>query len=107
MFFHFHQNNSGGSFDYDEEAGITAHVIVEADSSDDANRRAKEIGIYFHGIGDCPCCGDRWYEQWYDDDGTENPQVYGKHPDDEDILRWMEKGRNVVVHFKSGKKEWY
>lgn len=79
MFFHFNQNNSGGFFE-DNEA-VCADVIIEADSPSDANRRAEDVGIYFNGCAggrDCECCGDRWYEQWYDEGGTENPTIYGR-----------------------------
>ncbi|MFE4367966.1 MULTISPECIES: DUF7296 family protein [unclassified Streptomyces] len=58
-FYEFHQNNSGGGFDYDEDNGISVYVIIEAGSADVANARAEKIGLYFDGEGDCPCCGDR------------------------------------------------
>lgn len=82
MFYHFHQNNSGGHFDYDYERGISCNVIIEADSVDDANRRARFIGLYFDGAGDCSCCGSRWSEQWnYSgsvERGDELPELYGE-----------------------------
>lgn len=62
MFYKFDQNNSGGSFDYNKN--ISAQVIIEAKNSKEADRKAKEIGIYFNGVEDgfdCECCGDRWY----------------------------------------------
>lgn len=64
-FYTYSQNNSGGGFDHDPGAGIGYEVIVEAESSEDANDRAEMIGLYFNGCAyerDCPCCGDRWYE---------------------------------------------
>lgn len=69
-FFEFNQNNSGGSFDIDDAAGIGPHVWIEADNSGHANERAESIGIYFDGVEhgtDCDCCGDRWYETWSQD----------------------------------------
>lgn len=69
-YYEFSQNNSGGSFDFDEELGITTRVFIEAYDAVDANHRAERIGIYFDGIDsgqDCACCGDRWYsveEPW-------------------------------------------
>jgi hypothetical protein len=80
-FYHFSQNNSGGSFVLDEVSGITHHVIIEACSVDDANKRAEAIGLYFNGWGDCNCCGNRWSEQWSygdRDPGTSTPEVYGE-----------------------------
>lgn len=60
----YHQNNSGGSHEYDADRGISVNVYIEADSADEANERASEIGLYFDGVEsgwDCSCCGDRWY----------------------------------------------
>ena len=81
-FFHFSQNNSGGSFVIDET--LAHHVIIEAVSAKDANARAMEIGIYFNGCDsgmDCECCGDRWHEQWSDDSGDDTPMIYGDKPE--------------------------
>jgi len=79
MFYTFNQNNSGGGFDHDPAMGIGATVIIEADSAEQANKRAVEIGLYFKGVRDghdCECCGDRWHE-CRDDEGTETPERYG------------------------------
>ena len=79
MFYHFSQNNSGGSFPFSEEEGITHHVIIEADNASEANTIAELIGIYFDGCStgkDCECCGDRWYSV-YEYDEEEFPHVYG------------------------------
>ena len=69
LLYGFHQNNSGGHFIFDSEVGY--EVFIEASSADEANDRAKEIGIYFDGCDDhrdCACCGDRWHRQYADDD---------------------------------------
>jgi len=109
----FTQNNSGGSFDYDEDRGITHFVIIEADSRDEAISRAEEIGIYFDGCDkgiDCCCCGDRWHEPFHDE-GSPFPEVYG-----DDVRKqsgatlwatWMKPGREIVIHPKSGSLEWF
>lgn len=63
-FFEFDQNNSGGVFDRDDEAGIGPRVWIEALDANHANQRAETIGLYFDGCEDgrdCECCGDRWY----------------------------------------------
>lgn len=78
-YFHFSQNNSGGSFDINEE--LAHHVIIQAHSASEANRLAKDVGIYFDGCesgADCDCCGDRWSEVW--DKGDETPLIYGSDP---------------------------
>lgn len=106
-FFNFHQNNSGGSFDLDEAAGITAYVIVEAADYDTAVAKAEEIGLYWGGVEsgqDCECCGDRWSTPW--GGGTEVPLIYGR-PVAEYGGRWMPEGKNVAVHFADGTVEWH
>jgi hypothetical protein len=60
MFYHFCQNNSGGSFRYNDALGITEHVVIEANSADEANEKAEQIDLYFDGClfgDDCSCCG--------------------------------------------------
>ena len=64
-FYEYRQNNSGGIFDYDSNAGISVTVYVEAYSPEQANCRAEEIGLYFDGYGDCDCCGARWIAKSY------------------------------------------
>ena len=115
MFYHFNQNKSGGSFSFDEDYGITHHVIIEAGNLEDAITKAEQIGIYFDGCYkgyDCDCCGDRWHEPWKDD-GKETPMIYStpvkdylkgdKYPP----MLWMDKGKEICVHYKDGRKEWF
>lgn len=106
MFFNFSQNNSGGGFDFDAQAGISVNVIVEAADAEEANYRAERIGLYFDGVengNDCDCCGDRWYEQWRDD-GDEVPSVYGTPIEIyEPVIKWLgEKNPNGFVHYLDG-----
>ena len=61
FYYEFSQNNSGGRFKRDEN--VAEAVIIAACNAEEANSRAKDIGIYFHGCSkgkDCKCCGDRW-----------------------------------------------
>lgn len=78
-FYHFRQCNSGGKYHQDSSKGICENVIIEAESPRQANKRAKDIGIYFNGVAegkDCPCCGDRWTRfKKNSTDGTDTPQV--------------------------------
>lgn len=77
-FFAFRQNNSGGTFDHDAEAGIGMTVFVQAVDSAHAEARGELIGLYFNGVNegrDCGCCGDRWYGS---DDGEDVPTLYGE-----------------------------
>lgn len=110
MFFHYSQNNSGGSFDFDRERGITHHVVIEANSADDANERAEAIGLYFDGCDagiDCDCCGDRWYAKWENSAGYAEPTVYGQPAFEvEHHTRWMAPNPEVVIHYADGRIEW-
>lgn len=61
-FYEFSQNNSGGQWDVDDK--LCHRVIIEADTYGEAERMAKDLGVYFDGCDkglDCNCCGDRWY----------------------------------------------
>ena len=77
-FFTYRQTNSGGNFDVRTFDGIAHFVIVEADNPKHANKRAKEIGLYFNGVRkgeDCSCCGDRWSKE---SKGYSEPCIDGK-----------------------------
>lgn len=101
MFFPYDQNNSGGSYIVNEDRGISARMVIEADSADEANQRAEEIGMHFNGVAngyDCPCCGDRWYEV---DDSDKCYTV------DEAIkntcgISWDKDTSIVFIHYKDG-----
>ena len=109
MFYHYSQNNSGGSFNFDQEEGITKHVVIEAESASLADRRAEYIGLYFDDGGDCPCCGSRWRAAG-DYEGTEEPSVYDSPLGV--VFKstwggWMKEGYETVVHFADGTMKWY
>jgi len=111
MFFQFDQNNSGGSFSFDEDRGITHHVIVEEEDYASANNKAEEIGIYFYGCSDgsdCPCCGDRWSPASSREKGDEKPLLYGEPVESaSSYSKWMPEGKEICVHYKDGRKEWF
>lgn len=68
-FYLFNQNNSGGTFVIDENAGIGFCVVVEAENEEQAISRAENIGLYWDGVADeidCECCGDRWSTYTYE-----------------------------------------
>lgn len=101
-FFHFSQNNSGGSFIQDLSAGITQHVVIEANDYQHANARAEEIGLYFDGCDsgrDCRCCGDRWSEAQDYEKGDEIPMVYDT-PALSHASFWVEN--SVAIHYLNG-----
>lgn len=115
-FFHFNQNNSGGSFVFEERGGITHHVVIEARDAADANALAESKGIYFHGCSDgrdCSCCGDRWSSVWSGDKGTDVPSIYDeplgqlKKPSKWGARGWMKEGHETAVHYLDGRIEWF
>lgn len=105
MFFTFCQNNSGGSFQIDEN--VTEYVIIEAKNANHANSFAEWFGIYFDGCEndrDCSCCGDRWYRV-NDYDGKDKPMIYGKDPSEHKSF-FNNKGHTYCyVYYLNGKRD--
>lgn len=102
MFFTYHQNNSGGGFDHDTEKGIGYYVIIEANDSDESDRIAENIGLYFNGCDsgmDCECCGDRWGSAW---EQTEVPSIYGEDVSSGEYADSM-WGIGSYIHYKDGR----
>lgn len=95
--FEFRQNNSGGSFVFKHGIGVV--VWVEATSAKDANNKAEKLGLYFDGDGDCPCCGDRWYEAY--GEGEEEPPAVVEY-----LNNWAEgklKAYYAWAHYADGR----
>jgi hypothetical protein len=107
-YFHYSQNNSGGSFHIDES--VAHHVIIQAVSAQHADQIAIDIGIYFDGCEngqDCSCCGDRWYSA-RGDKGTEAPLLYGADPAEYDDKFFSKPGKPVChVYHLDGSKTTY
>ena len=102
MFYEYNQNNSGGGFDVNDN--VTYSVIIEADSADEADRKAEEIGIYFDDDYDidCECCGTRWSRAW--GDGEETPSIFGNPVEDHEEY-WSKDGQPYAyVYYKDGTK---
>lgn len=100
--FHYRQNNSGGGYDIDADAGIAESVWIEARDAEEADYRAQRIGIYFNGCDkglDCRRCGDRWYEaSSYDSGDAPNMQCSGSY--------FGDRGRDdVYCHHADGRIE--
>ena len=97
-YFEFRQNNSGGGWQTDHEAGVSEVVFVQASNAEEANRRAEGVGLYFNGVSkgyDCSCCGDRWTECWESDTGKEEAPVASK----------VGLGKVAFVHHADGRVE--
>lgn len=105
-YFTYSQNNSGGSFDYDPQRGISEYVIVEANAATEADVLAESIGLYFDGDGDCECCGDRWSNAWGNGDAF--PMIYGQILAEykRDYI-WIRGGFGVFVHYADGRTVGY
>jgi hypothetical protein len=106
MFFQFRQNNSFGSFTLNED--LSHLVIIEANSPTEANDKAIRIGIYFDRCEkdmDCPCCGDRWYPCKEHNQVEIVSVLESWHKADRS--KWMPPGKEIVIHFASGRKEWH
>jgi hypothetical protein len=107
-FFCFSQNNPGGHFDINEN--VAHYVIIEAYSPEDANSRAEDIGIYFNGCDngtDCSCCGDRWGEQWYKEEGDDVPLIYEDSPEKYEDMFTKEGQPICHVYYIDGSKTTY
>ena len=99
MFYHFSQNNSGGSFIVDHRRGISVNVVVEGATVEEITERAKDIGL------DCSCCGDRWYPPSYST-FDDTPCIYGQ-----DVTagvyvsdtKWIDDGPEGYVHYMDGR----
>lgn len=113
MFYTYNQNNSGGSFIEDADRGIAHYVIVEADSPEQADITAENIGLYFDDSYDCPCCGSRWDEaSSYDE--SEVPTIYGREIVNGKVvpiegspytdMNWMD-GPEGYIHYADGRVE--
>lgn len=105
MFYEFHQNNSGGVFDYNEVTGISTMVIIEAGSIDEAIGIAEDQGLYFNDEWrDCETCGSRWYAP-DESVGELTPSLYGKPLEDirfgryPNHMKWVD-GYEIFVHYK-------
>jgi len=105
MYFTFSQNNSGGSFITNDL--VCHYVIIEATTAEQANNLAETHGIYFDGESDCPCCGNRWSQQWDDSDGTSEPTIYDKTPGEYQCM-WTPDGEVYCrVYHADGLKQEY
>lgn len=101
-FYTYKQNNSGGNFLKDEN--VAEVVIIEAASSEEADAKAKSIGIYFDGCEDgrdCNCCGDRWSTASYSN-AYAKPGIYGVPI--QKYRGWFES-TEAIIYFVNGKKK--
>lgn len=76
MFITFTQNNSGGYFIQNDD--VDAYVIVEGNSLEEILDKANYIFRNYREY--CSCCGERWDDDWKDeDDLKDKPMIYDKY----------------------------
>ena len=102
MFYTFMQNNSGGYFVEDDNAGICEIVIIEDLTPGKAWEKLMRIGedvVNFESW--CSCCGPRWSEL-YGSAGFEEPMIYGTPVKEvvQDVF-----SRRSFVHYIGGELE--
>lgn len=94
--FHFDQNNSGGSFTLNDDVG--EDVFIQAKDKQEATDRFdtldNDAGCW------CECCGERWSGCG---DQEDIPRLYGKSIFDE--YRPFSKNSYAVLHYADGRKE--
>jgi hypothetical protein len=104
-FFTYAQNNSGGAFHSNED--VAPFVIIEAACAEEADRIAQEVGLYFDGKGDCPCCGHRWFKA-LNAPGDDEPNVHAEYPSEYvDAGTYFSRTRGedlweVIVYYQDG-----
>lgn len=84
--FHYDQNNSGGSF-----GGPAINVWVEARSAEEANGIAEGH--------DCECCGDRWHSAY--GEGKDKPEPQSPY-----AMNWSTKKiPHALLVYLDGRRE--
>lgn len=91
-FYQFRQINSGGSTIVDSKLGIGEYIFLWATSWENANQKAREIGLF--GLPYCKCCGERFYSLWKYDEPMKNGE--------EDTFSSLEKEINIFFHLSTG-----
>jgi hypothetical protein len=100
MWYRFRQNNSGGSFVINDKVAV--EVFIDAEDYIEANYKATRLGIYFNGCEtgyDCPCCGDRWSQQYDYSSLNDEGDFTDIHAYLEETSRWRD---TAYVYFMSG-----
>jgi hypothetical protein len=102
-FYMWRQNNTGGSFITDGD--LSRFVVIEAENYKEAEQKALELGVYYHGVtdgADCECCGDRWYggELLEIEDGDTIEFSLQRNEDE-----WPCSGTVTILHLADGSKK--
>lgn len=99
MFITFVQNNSGGYFIQNEE--VDAYVIIEGNTLEEILYKANNIFRNYREY--CDCCGERWDDDWKDENNLdEEPMIYGKPIHEFRSSFFRDK---AIIHRLDGSKE--
>lgn len=98
MFYTTNQNNSGGYFIRNED--VCEWVIVEANNPSQANELMQRVTENYSEY--CPCCGERWYFDFDERDGKENPMIYDKSVYETEVGMFTER---CIIYYLDGRKE--
>lgn len=81
------------------------YLIIEAVNVDDAINKMYDITEDYSEY--CECCGERWSSWIDDDDGKDEPMVYGKKVKEERPDSWP--GGSTIIYYYDGtvEKLWY
>lgn len=97
LWFHFDQNNSGGSFVVDEN--VCEDVFIQAHTAAEAIAKGEE---FMDNSDSCPCCGNRWSFYVDDRDGQPVPMRYDVPAEAEEPMYFH---KNYKLHFYDGHVE--
>lgn len=99
MFVTFAQNNSGGYFIQNDD--VDSYVIVEGNNIDEILNKANKIFRDYREY--CSCCGERWDDDWKDEeDLKDEPMIY-----DESVYEykgWFERERAIIYRIDGSKE---
>lgn len=108
-FYTLNQNNSGGYFIVDDNAGVARFLIIEAKDAAQALRVMEGISYDCANFFEfCNCCGERWSSWIQNDDGVEKPEIYGE-PAQEYMntsgRSYLGEENSAFIHYLDGRKE--
>lgn len=99
-FYTFNQNNSGGYYVNDKDAGVCEYVIIEANNPEEACEIFQNIGDSVVSFwNSCPCCGVRWCNYMDESDGKDTPMIFGK---DVNYLKKEMFQEECYIHYLNG-----
>lgn len=94
----FSQNNSGGYFI--ENDVVDQYVLVQAPSFKVANLIFNDLVSGYTEY--CECCGERWDYSPYNDEGDDEPEIYGESVYD---FVGSSTRTSCILHYIDGKIE--